>query len=365
MRVEFTVLKRQYEKYQIEYEEAALRALRSGWYTLGKELEEFEAAFAAFLGVKHCVGLNSGLDALYFALRALEIGHGDEVIVPSNTFIATALAITENGAIPVFVDPDEYFNIDTNKIEAAITSRTKAIMAVHLFGQPCSIDKIKRIADRFSLLIIEDCAQAHGSSLGGQLIGTFGDVACFSFYPTKPMGAFGDAGAIATNNPKIEERIIMLRNYGSRIKYVHEITGLNSRLDEIQAALLQVNLKHVFDGNAERRDIARKYHEGIKNTQIIMPKEMPGAEHVYHIFAIRYAQRDELLKFLAENNVYAQVHYPIPCHLAECYSNLGYKVGDFPIAEKFANEELSLPIYVGMPEDEINYVIDVINNFRG
>lgn len=363
MKVDFTVLGRQYAKYQAEYEEAALRALRSGWYILGNELKEFEAQFAAFHGIRHCMGLNSGLDALRLALAALGIGSGDEVIVQANTYIATALAITENGATPVFVDADDYFGVDAEKIEAKVTPRTKAIMPVHLYGQPCDMDAVMAVAKRHGLYVVEDCAQAHGSTFGGRKVGTFGEVGCFSFYPTKPVGAFGDAGAIITDNDEVAKRVAMLRNYGSRVKYHHDIIGLNSRMDELQAAILKVNLKYMCDGGAERQSIAQRYLDGIRYPRIRLPETRRGATHVYHVFAVLCEERDGLQAYLEDKGVHTQIHYPIPCHLAGCYKSLGYNKEDFPISEAYAEEELSLPIYVGMPEEEVGFVIDTINSF--
>lgn len=363
MRVEFAILKRQYEKYQVEYEEAALRALRSGWYILGNELKEFEAAYAEYHGVNHCIGLNSGLDALRLALAALDIGAGDEVIVQTNTFIATVLAITEVGATPVFAEADEYFGLDASKIEYLITSKTKAIIPVHLYGQPCDMNVIMRIAKKYNLYVIEDCAQAHGAMYDGKLVGTIGDIGCFSFYPMKPIGAFGDGGAVITNNDKIAEKVSMLRNYGSKIKYKHELIGINTRLDEIQAAILKVNLKYVVDGNEERQKIAKRYLTEINNPKLVLPRARDKSSHVFHVFALRCKQRDALKKHLAEHEIFAQIHYPIPCHLAECYANMNHSSGELPIAESYADEEMSLPIYVGMREDEITYVIETLNKF--
>ena len=363
MKVEFSVLGRLYSKYQSEFEEAALRALRSGWYILGNELTKFENEFAAYHGVKHCAGVGNGLDALRLAITAMGVGTGDEVIVQTNTFIATALAIMQTGATPVFVDVDNFFGIAPEGIVKAISERTKAIIAVHLYGQPCDMDAIITIAKNNNLHVIEDCAQAHGAKYKGKLVGTFGDAGCFSFYPTKPVGAFGDAGAVITNNDELDEKVRMIRNYGSKMKYQHEIIGINSRMDEIQAAITSVALKHIEDGNKERKSIAWKYINGIKNPLVLLPKLRPHSDHIFHVFAVLCIERDRLLNFLDENGIHAQIHYPIPCHLADCYSYLGYNAGDIPVSESFANHELSLPIYSGMPEDEINYVIEVINMF--
>lgn len=363
MKVEFEVLKRQFEKYQSEFEEASIRVLRSGYYVLGPEVKKFEQQFADYCGCKYCVSVGNGLDALRFAVTALGIKEGDEVIVQANTFIATPLAVSEAGATPVFVDCDSFFGIDANKIEAAISEKTKAIMVVHLYGQPCDIDSILAIAKKHNLFVIEDCAQAHGATYKGQKIGSFGDVACFSFYPTKPVGAFGDAGAVVTNSQAVAEKVQMLRNYGSRVKYHHDILGVNSRLDEMQAALLQVSLAHADEGNVERNEIADIYLKGINNPKVVLPSLREGATHAFHIFAIRCDNRDNLMNYLEENGIHTLTHYPVPCHLAKCYESLGYKSGDFPMTERNASTEISLPIYVGMPKEEVRNVVEVINKF--
>lgn len=363
--VEFVSLKTQFERYQNEYEAAALQALRSGWYIMGKELESFEAQFAAYLGMKHCVGLNSGLDALTLAVRALGIGPGDEVIVPGNTYIASVLGITENGATPIFVDPDAYFCLDAEKIEAAITPKTKAILPVHLYGQPCDMKTICAIAEKHGLYVVEDCAQSHGAKLNGKLTGTFGAIGCFSFYPTKPLGALGDSGAVVTNDPILADRLRKLRNYGSGVKYVNELEGVNSRLDEVQAAALQVGLKHLEEGNAFRNHIAGRYLAEIQNPLVVLPQIRPGANHVYHIFALLCEERDALQKHMTDCGIKTLIHYPIPPHLQQCYARLGHGAGDFPISERFSKEELSLPIYVGMPDEDVTRVIEAVNSFGG
>ena len=363
--VEFVQLKRQYDCYAAEYETAVLRALRSGWYIMGKELETFEGQFADYLGIRHCVGLNSGLDALTLAVRALDIGPGDEVIVPANTYIASILGVTENGATPVLVEPDQYHGLDAGKAEAVITSRTKAILPVHLYGQSCDMESICALAEKYGLYVVEDCAQSHGAMLNGRLTGTFGTIGCFSFYPTKPLGALGDSGAVVTNDPVLAERVRKLRNYGSGVKYVNELEGVNSRLDEVQAALLQVGLKHLEGGNAYRNRIAKRYLNEIHNPLIALPKIRNNANHVFHIFAVLCAQRDALQQHLLDCGVKTQIHYPIPPHLQQCYARLGHRQGEFPISERYANEELSLPIYVGMPEEDVDQVIDAVNSFEG
>lgn len=363
MQIKCNVLDRQFQMYQQEYEEAALRVLRSGWYVLGNEVKHFEEEFAAFAGRKYCVGLNSGLDALIMSVRALGIGKGDEVIVQANTYIATVLGITENGATPVFVEPDVYFNIDAERIEAAITDRTKAIMVVHLYGQASNMEKIAEIAKRHDLPIIEDCAQSHGACFAGKMTGTFGVSGCFSFYPTKNLGAFGDAGAIVTDDEAFADKIRMMRNYGSKIKYHNEIEGINSRLDEMQAALLRVKLAHLRELNQERVVLAEHYTKGIVNDKIVKPQLREGADSIFHQYVVQCKEREALQHYLQENDIQTQIHYPIPPHLAECYRYMGYEKGAFPITERYANEVLSLPMYTGMTFEEQDYVIEKLNAF--
>lgn len=362
--VDFVKLKRQYDLFASEYEEAALRAMRSGWYIMGKELEAFEKRFAQYHSAAHCVGLNSGLDALTLAVRALGIGPGDEVIVPANTYIASVLGVTANGATPVFVEPDVFFCLDADKVEAAVTPKTKAVLPVHLYGQVCDMDRICAIAKRHGLFIIEDCAQAHGATLNGRLAGTFGDVGCFSFYPTKPLGALGDSGAVITNDPVIADRIRKLRNYGSGTKYVNELEGVNSRLDEVQAAMLMVGLEHLDSGIEYRARIAERYLSEINNPYVKLPKTRPGARHVYHIFGVLSEKREALQRHMTDCGVKTLIHYPIPPHLQECYAHLGHSKGSFPISEEYAENELSLPIYTGMPDDDVSAVIEAVNGFR-
>jgi len=363
MEIKCNVLDRQYQMYKAEYDAAALRVLNSGWYILGNEVKSFEEEFKTHMGAKYCVGLNSGLDALILAVRALGIGKGDEVIVQANTYIATVLGITENDATPIYVEPDEFFNIDASKIEEKITSNTKAIMVVHLYGQASNMEKIMEIANKHHLPVIEDCAQSHESAYKGKKTGTFGVIGCFSFYPTKNMGAFGDAGCIITDDEELANKIRMMRNYGSKVKYHNEIEGVNSRLDEMQAALLRVKLSHMDEITDERYKLGKRFLKGIKNPKIILPKTLEGVNHVYHQFVIRCKQRDELQKFLLENGIQTQIHYPIPPHLAECYKWQGYKTGDFPITEEYANTVMSLPLYCGMTEEEQDYLIEVLNKF--
>lgn len=356
-------LLRQFELHSKEYEDKALEVLRSGWYVLGKEVESFEQEWANYIGAKYAVGLASGLDALWISFRLLDIKEGDEVIVCSNAYIACVMGITINGATPVFVEPDEYDNIDADKIEAAITNKTKAILAVHLYGQACDMTKIMDIAHKHNLKVVEDCAQSHGNKWQGQTIGTFGDVGCFSFYPTKGCGAFGDAGCITTNNEELAKKFKIFRNYGSEKHYHNKVVGSNSRLDELQAGLLRVKLSHLDEFNAERYRLADRYLAEIKNPHVQLPKIRPGADSTWHQFVIHTDKRDALQAFLSEREIKTLIHYPIPPHLSEAYAYLGKHKGDYPIAERYADEVLSLPMYNGMTEDEQTEVIQAINSF--
>lgn len=341
------------------------RVYTRSWYIEGAEDAAFEKAFAQYCGVDHCVGVGNGLDALMLVLKALGVGTGDEVIVPSNTYIATALAVTYVGATLVFVEPDiRTFNIDPHKIEPAITDRTKAIMPVHLYGQPCDMDPIMEIAKQHNLYVIEDCAQAHGATYKGKRTGSFGDAAGFSFYPGKNLGALGDAGAAVTNKKELADKVRALGNYGSDYKYHHIYQGHNSRLDEMQAAFLAAKLPHLEKINAERRRIADRYLRGIINPEIILPYVIEAVVPVWHIFGIRCNRRDELEAYLQERGIGTNKHYPIPMHLQECYKNLGYKQGDFPIAEEISATELSLPMYYGIADEEVQYIIDTVNGFK-
>jgi len=364
LKVPFNVLRPQYFEYKEEYDQAVAEVLDSGWYILGEKTSSFEREFAEYVGVKYCVGLNSGLDALILAFRALSISEGDEVIVPANTYIASVLGVTENGATPVFVEPDEYYNINPLEIEKAITEKTKAILPVHLYGQPAKMEEVMTIAEKHKLFVVEDCAQAHGATINGRHIGTFGTINCFSFFPTKNLGAFGDAGAIVTDNEGFSRKVQLLRNYGSVRKYDHEIEGVNSRLDEIQAALLSVKLKHIKELEEERRRVAEKYLNEITNPLIELPKVKEGFTHVWHLFVVQCLERDALQEYLADVGVGTQIHYPVPPHLSGAYKRFGYKRSDFPITEAYAQTILSLPLYNGITEEETDYVVDRINQFR-
>lgn len=342
------------------------RVLKRSWYIEGEEDKAFEDAFAEYCGVEYAVGTGNGLDALMLALKALGIGEGDEVIVPSNTYIATALAVTYVGAMPVFVEPViDTFNIDPSLIEAKITPATKAIMPVHLYGQACDMDPLMEIAKKHGLYVIEDCAQAHGALYKGRKAGTFGDAAGFSFYPGKNLGALGDAGAVVTNNKELADKVRALGNYGSDYKYHHIYKGNNSRLDELQAAFLSAKLPLLDKVNEERRRIARKYSEGIKNDRIILPFVREDCVPVWHIYAVRCNERDALEKHLNNLGIGTNKHYPIPIHLQECYKELGIAKGCLPIAEQISATELSLPLYYGMTDEQIRYVIDSVNSFQG
>lgn len=340
------------------------RVFTNSWYIGGAEDEKFEKAFAEYCEANYCIGVGNGLDALMLALKALGVGNGDEVIVPSNTYIATALAVTYVGAIPVFVEPDiRTFNIDPTLIEAAITEKTRAIIPVHLYGQACDMDPILKIAKTYSLKVIEDCAQAHGAKYKGQKVGTFGDAAGFSFYPGKNLGALGDAGAVVTNNKEVADMIRAIGNYGSDYKYHHIYKGNNSRLDEMQAAFLSVKLPHLERMNSERRRVAEKFTKGIKNPKIIAPYVLPDCVPVWHIYGIRCNERDALEKYLKDKGIGTNKHYPIPIHMQKCYRDLNIHQGALPIAEKISNTELSIPMYYGITDDEIQFIIDSINEF--
>ena len=357
-------LKRGFDQYQEEFEQKALDVLRSGWYVLGNEVKEFEKEFAAYTGAKHCVGLASGLDALWIAFRILGIGPGDEVLVQGNTYIASVMGITMNGATPIFIEPDEYFNIDTKKLEEKITDKTKAILVVHLYGQASKMDDVLALCKKYNLRLVEDCAQSHGACFNGKMTGTFGDIGCFSFYPSKNVGAFGDAGAIVCNDDKIAEDFRVFRNYGSEKRYYNKIVGANSRLDELQAGLLRVRLNHADEMEAERMKIAKRYAAEIKNPKIKLPEVRENCTAVWHQFVIRCEERDRLIEYLDEKGIGTIIHYPIPPHLSEAYAYLGYKEGSFPITEKYAKTVLSIPMYCGMTEEEQTQVIEALNAFE-
>ncbi len=364
MKVPFVSFKPMESELDTEIRAAFDRVYTASWYIDGKEDEAFEKAFAEYCSMQYCVGCGNGLDALVLALKALGIGEGDEVIVPSNTYIATALAVTYVGATPILVEPYlDTFNINPSLIRENITPRTKAIIPVHLYGQPCEMDDIMAIAEKFGLFVVEDCAQAHGALYKGSKIGTFGHVSAFSFYPGKNLGALGDGGAIVTNDADLASKIRALGNYGSDYKYHHIYKGQNTRLDELQAAFLTAKLPHLDRMNEERRRIANRYLRGIKHKDICLPSIIDEVVPVWHIFAIRTNRRYELEKYLTDAGIGVNKHYPIPIHLQECYADLGISKEALPIAVEISATELSLPMYYGMTDEEIEFVIDTINGF--
>jgi dTDP-4-amino-4,6-dideoxygalactose transaminase len=335
------------------------------WYVLGDGVKQFETDYAAFNQVNHCVGISNGLDALHIALKCLEIGPGDEVIVPSNTYIASLLAVSYTGATPVLAEPSiRTYNITPSSIEAAVTKRTRAIMPVHLYGQACEMESILEIAARHNLFVIEDNAQAQGAAYKGKMTGSFGHINGTSFYPGKNLGALGDAGAITTDDPKMAEQARVLRNYGSQKKYYNEVIGFNMRLDECQAGFLSVKLKHLETWNTQRRQIAESYHKLLRSTgDLILPEVAPGASHIYHQYVIRTKRRDELMIHLANHGIGSFIHYPVPPHLQEAYKSLGHKKSDFPIAEEIADTCLSLPVWPGLTEENIGEIANQVNQF--
>jgi dTDP-4-amino-4,6-dideoxygalactose transaminase len=358
MIVPFLDLGEAYREIQAELESAVLTSLRSGWYIGGRDVEAFEQDFAAYTETEHCVGVANGLDALHLALVALGVGVGDEVIVPSNTYIATWLAVSQCGATPIPVEPvGSTYNLDPARIEAAITQHTKVILPVHLYGQPADLDPILELARKYGLRVLEDAAQAHGAHYKGKRIGGHGDIVAWSFYPSKNLGALGDAGAITTNNPELADRVRILRNYGSRVKYVNEVKGFNSRLDPIQAVALRVKLKYLDEWNARRCAIAARYASELADTGLVLPTVPEWAKPIWHVYVVQHPKRDELQKALAEAGIGTQIHYPIPPHLQEAYREAGYATGRFPIAESMANHLLSLPMGPQLSDAGITAVI--------
>ena len=367
MRVPFSSFVPLERELEHDLREAFDRVFRASWYIDGREDQAFEKAFAAYCGLEYCVGCGNGLDALVLGLKALGIGEEDSVLVPSNTYIATALAVTYTGATPVFVEPDvRTFNIDPNRIEEALREshgeRIRAIIPVHLYGQPCDMDPILELAGRYDLHVIEDCAQAHGARYKGRRIGSFGAVSGFSFYPGKNLGAFGDAGAVVTNDKAIAAKVRALGNYGSDYKYHHIYKGQNSRLDELQAAILSAKLPSLDRVNAERRRIAERYLEGICNPALELPYVPAYAEPVWHIFAVRCKRRAELEAYLNGKGIGTNKHYPTPMHRQGCFREFAGL--SLPIAEEISETELSIPIYYGMTDEEIAYVVEAINSFK-
>jgi dTDP-4-amino-4,6-dideoxygalactose transaminase len=365
MNVPFLDLIAPYQELKADLDRAYKRVMESGWFITGAEVEAFEHEFAEYSGVKHCIGVGNGLEALHLILRAYGIGEGDEVIVPANTYIATWLAVSYAGAVPNPVEPDLHtYNLDPNLLEAAITLRTKAIIPVHLYGQPADMDPILQIAKKNNLKVIEDAAQAHGARYKELLCGNLGQAAGFSFYPGKNLGAFGDAGAVVTNDDTLAEQVRMLRNYGSKVKYDHEIKGFNSRLDELQAAFLRAKLIHLEEWNKRRKKIADYYLDHLAGLpDLILPFVPDWAAPTWHIFVIQTSRRDGLQQFLKSKGVGTLIHYPIPPHLSKAYAELGLQKGVFSITEGIASSELSLPMGPHLSLDEAEYVVNAIRDY--
>ena len=351
-----------HDQIRSELDDAYRRVMDSGWFVTGNELAQFEKEFASYCGTKYCIGVGNGLDALHIILRAYGIGAGDEVLVPANTFIATALAVSYAGATPVFVDCDkDTYNMDPALVEDKITAHTKAIIAVHLYGRVADIQALREIADRYGLKLIEDAAQAHGAQLNEKRTGSLGDAAGFSFYPGKNLGAWGDGGAITTNDEELAERIYTLRNYGSREKYHHELQGFNSRLDELQAAFLRVKLKHLDEWTKERRRIADYYLRTLDAEKMKLPYTEVKQSNVWHIFPVMVKDKKTVRDYLSRHDIQTLNHYPIPVHLQGAYKSLNYSEGMFPTAERYAKEEISLPLWVGMSQEEMEQVVKCMN----
>jgi dTDP-4-amino-4,6-dideoxygalactose transaminase len=366
MKIPLVDLRRQYLSIKTEINRAIEGVLNSGRFILGENVESFEREFASYLGVKHAIGVASGTDALVMALKALEVRRGDEIITVSFTFTSTVDSVVHNGGTPVFVDIDsESYTIDVRKLEHKITNKTKAIIPVHLYGNPCDMNPIIETAEKHGLYIVEDAAQAHGAEYNGRKVGSLGHIACFSFYPSKNLGAYGDAGMIVTNDPDIGDKIRMLREYGQKEKYRHELIGYNSRLDELQAAILRVKLKYLDAWNEKRRICAKLYNEllGDMHDLISLPIEVQGSKHVYHLYVIRTKQREELRHFLSVKGISTGIHYPIPVHKQPSYMNLMKDIPKLPITEQFSNEVLSLPIFPELTEDEIQFICNNIKKF--
>ncbi|KDB08750.1 DegT/DnrJ/EryC1/StrS aminotransferase [Burkholderia sp. lig30] len=359
--IEYESLARSNSRFMAELEDAASRVIRSGWYVLGKEVAAFEEEFAAWVGARHCIGVANGLDALILSLEALDLPKGSEVLVASNTYIATILAIIRAGYKPVLVEPVlDTFNMDPSQLKAALSEKTRAICVTHLFGKSCRMDAIGAFAREHGLKVVEDCAQSHGAQLAGQMTGTFGDAGCFSFYPTKNLGAIGDAGAVVTNDDELADRLRHLRNYGSKQKYVNRYAGVNSRLDEMQAAMLRVKVKHLDEMTAHKRALAEIYFSELPDW-VVKPVRRSDEFDVFHIFGLRHKQRDALKAFLLERGIKTEIHYPIPPHRQEAMR--GILEGTYPIADELHSTELSLPISNGHTADEVRAVCRAIEAF--
>ncbi|MBK8504896.1 MAG: DegT/DnrJ/EryC1/StrS family aminotransferase [Saprospiraceae bacterium] len=359
----FHDLKRQYQNISDELREPMQEVLDSCAFAGGPFTAKFEQDFAEYCDTKFSIGVNNGTSALHLALMTLGIGNGDEVILPANTFIATAWAPSYIGATPVFVDCDEYWNIDVSKIESVINERTRAIIGVHLYGQPCNVVRLREIANYYGIFFIEDAAQAHGATFDNKKVGSFGEMACFSFYPGKNLGAYGEGGAITTDSAEYRDRLHSLRNHGSQERYHHDELGFNMRMDGIQAAILQVKLRHLEGWNARRRQIAQLYLDQIKNTAIDKPKLMSKANSVFHLFVITTENREDFRKFMEAKGIDTALHYPISCHLQKAYQNLGHQRGDFPHSEFLAEHCVSLPMFPELTDQEVNRIIDSTNEY--
>jgi dTDP-4-amino-4,6-dideoxygalactose transaminase len=358
-------MKTPYEELRDEMDAAYRRVMESGWYILGEETERFEKNFAQYCGVKHCIGLGNGLEALHLILRAYGIGEGHEVIVPANTYIATWLAVTYAGATPVPVEPLEAtYNLDPSRVEAAITPRTRAILAVHLYGQPADMDSLREVATRRGLRLIEDAAQAHGASVNGHRAGSISDAAGWSFYPGKNLGAIGDAGGVTTDDDQLADRVRVLRNYGSRVKYFNEVKGFNSRLDPLQAAFLDVKLKYLDEWNARRKALAGRYLEALADVPNLTIPHVPAwADPSWHLFVVRHPERDALQKHLTNHGIGTLIHYPIPPHLSDAYREMGGQPGDYPITEAIHRTVLSLPMGPHLSAEQLDRVVEAIRSF--
>lgn len=364
MKIPFVSLEHMHCEIEEQIHEAVSNVIRKNWFIRGEYCEQFEQEFAKYCGVKYCVGCGNGLDALYLILRAYDITYGDEVIIPSNTFIATALAVTYTGATPIFVEPDiATYTIDPQRIQEKITAKTKAIIAVHLYGQAADMDAVNAIARANNLIVIEDAAQAHGAEYKNKKTGCLGNAAAFSFYPGKNLGAMGDAGAVTTNDKNIADKVRALGNYGSDYKYHHIYAGTNSRLDEMQAAVLLVKLRYLDQWNSYRQRAADQYLKKFHNEKVIVPFSAADNSHVWHIFALRVKDRDVFAGYLEEHGIGTTIHYPTPIHLQGAYRFLDMTEGMLPIAEKISNTELSIPMYYGITDEEISYIVDVINQY--
>lgn len=364
MNIPFVDLQSQYQSIKEDVDAAVLGVMERGDFILGQAVTEFEQEFARYCDAEHCVGVDSGYSALELILHGYGIGPGDEVITAANTFVATVLAISNTGATPVLVEMDpETYNIDPTKIEAAITPRTRAIMPVHLYGQPADMDPIMAIAEEHDLLVVEDAAQAHGARYKGRVTGSLGHAAGFSFYPGKNLGAYGDGGAVVTNDAELADRVRVLRNLGMRVKYHHEVKGFNRRLDTMQAAVLRVKLPHLDGWNAARRAAAAKYTERLADLPLVTPSSLPDVEPVYHLYVIRIQDREALMARLGEAGIASGLHYPIPIHLLPAYAELGYKLGDFPITEAYADEIVSLPIFAELTDEQIDLLTTIVADF--